>query len=249
MTETISNKSAPKNLYLFFLTLLIITDAVLIIGHIFAYYVPKLFVIEFSQYVQDIMSSSLIDVEFGFPEFFQYIKTFWIVLFFAFLLFKLRQSIYLIWALLFAYLLLDDAIQIHETVGKILNDNLSFLGYWANDVGEILLFAFVGVIFFILITITYQFSDISAKIVTKNVGLLLGLLIFFGLFWDFIHAAIKFVPGSSLVTIIEDGGEMLVMSLICWYILNVTQYLNNIESLDFIKGFSEMRKERKALVA
>ena len=41
---------------------------------------------------------------------------------------------------------------------------------------------------------------------------------FFGIFVDMLHVALPDVPGLA---VLEDGGEMVVMSLIVWYVFNL----------------------------
>ncbi len=50
-------------------------------------------------------------------------------------------------------------------------------------------------------------------------ALFILLLAFFGVFFDMVHVAIPW--GESLWGIIEDGGEMLTMSIIVWYVFNL----------------------------
>jgi len=50
----------------------------------------------------------------GYPEIYQYVKELWIVVLLLSILTKTRVAGYSVWALLFLYLLMDDALQIHE---------------------------------------------------------------------------------------------------------------------------------------
>jgi hypothetical protein len=76
----------------------------------------------------------------GYPEIYQYIKELWIVGLLLSILIKTRAVGYSIWALLFLYLLLDDALQIHETFGVYIATELKLtpsLGLRATDFGEL----------------------------------------------------------------------------------------------------------------
>ena len=54
--------------------------------------------------------------------------------------------------------------------------------------------------------------------ITLDLGLLFGLLVFFGVGVDFLHSALTVGKRSDFaVGLIEDGGEMLAMSLLVWY--------------------------------
>jgi hypothetical protein len=53
----------------------------------------------------------------GYPEIYQYIKELWIVVLLLSVLIKTRVGSYSVWALIFLYILIDDALRIHETYG------------------------------------------------------------------------------------------------------------------------------------
>ena len=240
-------KFENEELHVYFLVLLIVTDIMFILLHLVGRFGPTLLthIPIFGRFGPtllvnnpiDIAYSLQIDVEFGFAEFFQYIKTFWIVLFFGALWYKLRQPIYIVWGLFFAYFLIDDAFLFHEYARIVLSKNMLIFGAYAEDVGEVLFFALVGIILLTSIFIVYRFNDEQAKMASKNIGVLIGLLVFFGFFWDAVNAAVQFSHGGTIVTLIEDGGEMLAISLICWYALNLFKHLNHMESLNFIEQF------------
>ena len=66
-----------------------------------------------------------LDVDRGYAEFFQYMKLLWTGLLLTCLCLRTRRWGYLAWALLFAYLLVDDSFSLHENLGKMLADRLA----------------------------------------------------------------------------------------------------------------------------
>ena len=165
-----------------------------------------------------------IEKEFGYPEIYQYIKEFSIML----LLFKMaknrKQFIFFAWSLLFMYFLFDDSFQIHEKLGSFLAHYLEFQPMFylrAQDFGELGVSMFFGVLLFSLIGGGYLFSDSKAKQISKYLFILVMYLAFFGVFVDMLHIAIPW--GKSIWGLIEDAGEMVVMSIIVWYVYKQEQ--------------------------
>ncbi|NJP22040.1 MAG: hypothetical protein HC763_26925 [Hydrococcus sp. CRU_1_1] len=74
--------------------------------------------------------------------------------------------LYSAWSLLFGYLLLDDSWRIHEKWGFLISNKLGFtaaFGLRAGDFGEMLVSAFFGSVFFILIALGYRLSNRTDK--------------------------------------------------------------------------------------
>lgn len=139
---------------------------------------------------------------------------------------KNKSLLYTIWSLLFTYLLLDDFFGVHEKVGAIIANRLNLISIFnlrPVDFGEIIVSTCVGLIFFISIAITYRFSyKIDRKICKFLIILLLGLA-FFGVVTDMIHvmARNKFI--EEILSLIEDGGEHLVMSAIVAFVYFISE--------------------------
>lgn len=167
-----------------------------------------------------------IEADRGYAEIFQYIKLFWIVLNFVSISVLYKGRSYLAWAALFLYLLLDDSLLIHENVGSHLAEVLNFssrLYLRPVDFGELLVSATALVVFFGLFLLVYPKSSRRFRRDSRNLILLLCALAAFGIGFDMVHVMLDYVPGEIgrklyyLAAIFEDGGEMLVVSLICYY--------------------------------
>jgi hypothetical protein len=192
------------------LLLLITTDIVFILLHCF--------------YRLDIISNPLFSIEknFGYAEVFQYIKELWIALLLLIYAKIYKYHIYTAWAMLFTYFLLDDALEIHEKYGLYISRYFDFIPMFnlrAEDFGELCISFIFGLTIFSLIAKTYLSTDREAKIFSRGLFILVMLLAFFGIFVDMLHIAIPWK--KSIWGLIEDGGEMLVMSFILIYVFNL----------------------------
>lgn len=162
----------------------------------------------------------------GLPEAFQYVKQFWIALCMLALFRRTRELVYAGWLLVFTFLLFDDAFQIHEHLGKWLGEKYSLwavFGLRPDDIGELLFALFVGVLSALLIGFGFWRGDRDARAVSRDTAMLVVVLAVFGVGVDILHV-IAYFKGSlsaQLLLIVEDGGEMVVVSVTAAYIFNV----------------------------
>jgi len=166
----------------------------------------------------------------GYAEVFQYIKEYWIGLLFLYLAIKRRNFLYLSWSLLFGYLLLDDSFQIHEKLGSKVGSYFEFspmLGLRAQDFGELIVSASFGSGFLGLIGLTYYFSDSSIKRTCRCLLVMLLVLVFFGIVMDMVDIMVKSPVWSPILGTVEDGGEMLIMSVIAWFVFLLPELEEN----------------------
>jgi hypothetical protein len=169
--------------------------------------------------------------DWSYAEIYQYFKEVYIAA--AFLLFAYSRKLpgYFVWSGLFLYFFLDDAFQFHETVGGIIAENLNFetmIGLRAQDIGELIVYAGVGFIFFSFGILSYLRCDDYHKKVWRTLLGLVVLLVVVGVGLDMLHQVIDSSGTSigifrigSIIGAMEDFGEMIVMSLITWYTIEV----------------------------
>lgn len=196
------------------LLLLLFTDFLVILAHI----ALRIFPGENPYYWQ-------ITSEQGFGETFQYLKELWLFCSFAALIWIRAEWSYLSLSLLFAYLFADDGFAIHESLGEWWAGALNFqpaLGLRARDFGELMVSAIAGGSLLVLIGCSYWLGSQKFRAVCKRIAVLVGCLAFFGIGVDMVHIMIEranlSLPGlKGILELIEDGGEMLVMSVMCWY--------------------------------
>jgi hypothetical protein len=145
-----------------FLLLLISADTVFVIVHL----VHKL---------SPFLGSSLYSLEAdrGYSEIFQYVKTYWIVIMLAALWWRTREYVYVAWMLFYAYLLCDDAFQIHERGGGAIARHWGYegaLGLRAQDFGELTVAGVFGLSFLVLILMMYLRSTRDARNASKDLN-------------------------------------------------------------------------------
>lgn len=162
-------------------------------------------------------------LDLSYAEWYQYIKYFFLTLLFIKLALKKEPFRYLIWAGIFAYLLLDDSMEIHGKVGGYIALNLIEgvsppFGLRLEDLGSLAISAIIGIFMISALGIAYLRGSTRFRIITIDLILLLVLMAFFGVFFDLVHVALKGGHALELTLgIIEDGGEMITASLMLWY--------------------------------
>jgi hypothetical protein len=160
----------------------------------------------------------------GYPEMFQYIKELWIIILLLFVFNKTKVTEYTLWALLFFYMLLDDSLRINEKLGRVVAENMgftSFIGLQPVDFGELIVMAFLALFLLTPLFLFYVKSpDSPFKKASKDLFFLFLVLVFFGIIVDILHIMLSGFGGvvNYLMASIEEGGEMLVMSFIAWYV-------------------------------
>jgi hypothetical protein len=155
----------------------------------------------------------------GFAELFQYTKILAIVLLLAGIALRAGYR-YLIWCSLFFYFLLDDALQLHERLGAAVAAGLEFPPAFqlrAQDLGELTVVAGVGVPFAVLLALVWWRADESFRRDSRELALLVGGLAVVGVVLDMLNMMLRVPLLAGLIGVLEDGGEMVMMSLICWY--------------------------------
>jgi hypothetical protein len=170
----------------------------------------------------------------GYSEVFQYVKTYGIAFILGLLWSRTREHAYGAWMLLFLYVLCDDALEIHERLGKLIAASFGYepaLGLMAKDLGELTVYGVVGVAFLAVITAAYRHSSRDARNASLGIAQLFCLLAFFGVAMDMAHSAVSGRLLKAAFVILEDGGELLAMSLICWYLVTVLERGGNAPNL------------------
>lgn len=160
----------------------------------------------------------------GYPEMFQYLKWFWIIVLLAYMA-KLKRSFgYGVWALIFTYFLCDDALRTREVIASQIAQFLSIIppfGLRLQDLGELAVAGVVCVLMLILIALACWYESKAFRKFTCDMLLLIVLLAFFGVVADLGYIIMFHVFNWKVMLILgvlEEGGEMLAASLILWYV-------------------------------
>lgn len=164
----------------------------------------------------------------GYPEVFQYLKFFWIVILLVLTAIKHGSLSMISWILVFAYFLVDDCLRLHEDLGRGLAAHFGFqprFGLRSKDLGEFCISSGAGVMLAVALVWAWRRGDRHFRSFSRDMLLLLGLLIFFGVGFDAAHIILDFGWWAGfLLGAMEDGGEMVAVSLILWYAFRVAAY-------------------------
>lgn len=162
----------------------------------------------------------LIDEELGYGEIFGYLKSLAIA---AALFACYRRALAPAFAALaftFAVIALDDSLRIHEFFGNLIAKGLALgpaFGLRAQDVGELMVWSALGAVVVSALAYGYRRSNAAARSLASIFLGLLAVLVFFAVVADMLHIALAgwFRGAYRVGTVIEEGGEMLTLSLIC----------------------------------
>ncbi|WP_150109028.1 hypothetical protein [Stanieria cyanosphaera] len=206
--------------FLALLVLLVATDLVFIVVGFF-YECSRLELATFCQNFPVYHHYSIASDK-SYAELFQYIKAYWMILLFGYLIIIRNKPIYLSWCFLFCYILLDDLAQLHEEIGFKISNQLNLvpaLGLRAQDYGELLVSSVVGIFFLCAIGISYRLAQPQEKSVFKKLIVMLFALAVFGIVIDLVHILFDdYKWWDAIFTILEDGGEHIVMSVITCFV-------------------------------
>jgi hypothetical protein len=174
----------------------------------------------------------------GLAERFQYLKE--LVIIALLLRIARRRGLgYLMWAALFAYVFCDDFFKIHQNAGLYLSNSLQLSNpiIGAQNVGELFVSIGAGSLLFALIACSYAVGSRVFRAFSHDLLLLFGLFVFFGLVLDLLPALLGMhhVTASIMVGI-EEGGELIAMSLMVIYAYTVSamdrgMHLQGIDAL------------------
>lgn len=159
----------------------------------------------------------------GVPEFMQYGKEGLVAGLLARAAHHWKSGLLAAWSLLFGYLMVDDWLELHERLGFIIAEAEGWpavLSLRPRDLGEIAASGIVVGVFVSCLGLLWGSSGQSSRAVNGDLMVLLAALGFFGVFVDVAHIALE-QHGWRGLTLVEDGGEMVVMSLILAYAANL----------------------------
>jgi hypothetical protein len=217
----LQHRAAPSEAHAFgatftLLVLLVAVDLIFILAHAMHAWSPWMNGSHFS-----------LESESGMAAQYQYIKQVWLSVCLALALLQTRRTAFFGWGLIFAFLLLDDILMIHERSGRLLAGTLGFpalFGLRPQDLGEVVMAAAIGCVAIALVVVVYHRGEEQSRQLSTDLMLLLVALAVFGVFFDVLHTLAFFrAPAlAQAFSLIEDGGEMLVVSLITAYVFDIT---------------------------
>jgi hypothetical protein len=220
------------------LMLLVAADLVFIVAYFFHVHTS----------IFDIYLFSL-TIDRSYSEIYQYVKEFWIVLLVFGIFVKTREIGYVSWSIFFAYILVDDSFFLHEQLGDLMANRLpgkALIGVQPQDYGELAVIVVSTLLLLGLIGIFYIRGSNRFRVNSRDLLIFLLLLGFFGVFIDVVHASVELGwKGNFLLDVLEDGGEMLVVSLITWYVflLNARKGIIEVSLFDLL--LESLRRQTK----
>jgi len=213
-TQTIETDSRQRRMLgersaTLLLGLLLLVDAICIALHLLVW-LPDRTLVLFS-----------LERDGSYSEVFEYAKLLWVAVLLVVLARRQRSWSYLPPALLVVYLLVDDAVALHESLGGTLTDRLGFearFGLRAKDFGELAVSAAAGLLFLPALALAYWRAAPPVRRTLLDFALLLGVLVFFAVAVDMLHS----LAGPAgfwyrAIGVLEDGGELVTLSVLVWY--------------------------------
>ena len=161
----------------------------------------------------------------NYPEIFQYLKLALISVLLLQRFLRRRSATDLVWCFGFTYLLIDDALQVHENFGPFVASHVAipFELDLDGSVGELLSTGIFGGLIFLAVAVVYRRANQADRLVSECFGVLMVLLFTCGVVIDAVHTwVIENFHVSAIsgpLGVMEDGGEMLVISFACAYTL------------------------------
>lgn len=162
----------------------------------------------------------LISEDHGLGEIFGYGKALAIAVGFLACYLKSRAPIFACLGLTFVVILLDDSLLLHEIFGHRLATALALepaFGLRAQDLGELLVWFVLGSVVVPSLAVGFRRSRKRAQTLASIFLVLLAALVFFALMVDMLHILLHdgFRGAYRVWPLVEEGGELVVLSLIC----------------------------------
>lgn len=156
----------------------------------------------------------------GYGELWGYAKALAVTAVFIVLAWKRRAPIFGALAFTFAVIVLDDSLMLHEVYGYRLAAALALeprFGLEAQDFGELLVWSGLGVLVAAALLYGFWRSDRQSRALAAIFLGLLAALVLFAVGVDMLHIALSdaFRGAHRLWPLIEEGGELVVLSLAC----------------------------------
>jgi hypothetical protein len=169
--------------------------------------------------------------DYGLSELFSYVK----LLATVFLLVRVARQDHrpalLAWAAVFGYLLLDDLVRFHERTGEgvvsLLHDDPDrYLvgGMRTQDLGEIAILVAVGLPLLTILAVNYVRGSAASRRTDRTFAVLLIVMTGFAVVVDLVADVFTANAVRFVLTLIEDGGELVMLSLIASYAFSLAGY-------------------------
>ena len=128
-----------------------------------------------------------------------------------------RRWLFAAWAAVFAMALADDALQLHERLGRRLAERWELpqgvLGLRAQDLGELAVWGLLAVVPLTVVVVLHLRADRRTRREGLAVAAVVALYALLGIGADQLHVLFGDGPHAGALTVLEDGGELVALSL------------------------------------
>lgn len=131
-----------------------------------------------------------------------------------------RRPLYLAWGLLFLFIVLDDSLQYHESVGRLLVAGLdlpAFQGMRPQDTGELIAWAAAAVVLLPAIAVFHWQSPPAVRRHSVVLLACFTALVMCAVVFDMVHMVLSRTLLAGAIGFLEDGGELIAMACACAY--------------------------------
>jgi len=137
-----------------------------------------------------------------------------------------RDSAYLILTGIFAFMMLDDSLKLHERFGRLYGNFHvlpSFRGVDPTALGELVYFVILGIVIAVLLLLAVIRAKKAEKPTVLAISGFVLLIGFFAAGLDFLDVLVSNFSrvAMKVVSLTEDGGENIVVSLAIVFALGV----------------------------
>jgi len=174
-----------------------------------------------------------LDVERSLPAWYQFVKIAAVCAALVVLAQRLRSAVIGLWAAVLLYAFVDDVAELHERTGLFAQDQLGLGGVAelsGEDLGQ-LIFAVV-VALALAVPLLYAHTRSSGPARRLSLGLLLlgAAFVGFAVAADAVHAALKAWSIGTRLILLEEGGELVVMSFFLAYAWHWLRSMPSVEA-------------------
>lgn len=155
----------------------------------------------------------------GYAEFYQAIKEGWLALIMFMYARQRGDYRYVAWSAIFGYILLDDFLMLHERLGEVIVQTWQIgdaFGLRGQDFAELFIFGIAGLL--LLPPLAHSLYTGDRRFRQDSLLLICGFVIYagFAVGVDMIHSFFLDSPLAGFFGLVEDGGELVLITLILW---------------------------------
>jgi hypothetical protein len=164
----------------------------------------------------------LLETDGGWAEYFGYAQQAALVVLLLILWQVTRHLVWGAYAVLFLCALADDSLRLHERKGAWLAEKLAFpegvFGLRADDLGEMFVWGLLAAVPVAAAFLLHRRSDGWNRRASLGMAALVAAYVFFGAVVDQVHILFLDSWLGDVVGTVEDGGELVVLSLTVVYV-------------------------------